>query len=105
MQIGLDIDQMIGLIDELDLFAILFYWRHFECPSQTIVEGNRRLDAPGVAEVDVVIRYGALIRGRGERRIQGKVRPTAGVSLLGYGHDAQSRSVVATKVFRGNTCW
>src|SRR6202034_1996470 len=64
----------------------------------TVGECKRRLDAPGIAEIDVVIRNGALVLSGRERRIQGELRTAAREGRLGDGNNAQHRRVVTSKV-------
>src|SRR5216683_3324761 len=50
---------------------------------------------PGVAEINVVVRNGALIEGWREGRIQRQVAPGTGIGNLGVGDDARNSGKVA----------
>src|SRR5947209_11845790 len=71
--------------------------RHFNRPAEAVAQGQTRRKTPRVAAIDVVEGNGALVEGRGERRIQSEVGAAAGVCLLGYRNDSENGGVVAAE--------
>src|SRR5262249_43912926 len=95
VQIGNGIDNLISLVDEFNLFPVLFDRRHLERPSQTVGEREGLFHVPSVTEIEVVKRDCALVECRGEWRIQSEIGTTSGVSNLRNGNQTESRGVIA----------
>src|SRR5580692_4539713 len=94
-EVGLNIDLLPALIDQLHLLALGFCRRHFEGPTQAVGQRDRRLYAPAIAPVDVVVRDAAFVERWGERWVQRQVRARACVGDLCCRNDSQYCSVVA----------
>src|SRR5262249_44902490 len=58
---------------KFNLSAIFLNWRHLDCVTETIVDRQRGLEAPGVRHIHVVGGDGADLLGQSAQRLKRKI--------------------------------